>query len=47
MNALLSELVSYLIKFFAMIICMLAGIMVGKKLRKNKDEKIAAEKTEE
>lgn len=43
MTALLMELVQYIIKFVAMILFMLAGISVGKKLRKNKNEKLAME----
>lgn len=39
MSAVFSELVTYLIKFFAMIVCAGLGIIVGKKVRKNKDEK--------
>ena len=40
MSALLTEIVSYLIKFVAMIVCAFLGIQVGKVLRKRKDEKI-------
>ena len=32
-----SELLVYVIKFLSMLVC--AGIMVGKKIRKNKDVK--------
>ncbi|MGN0367202.1 MAG: hypothetical protein ACI4EK_00340 [Wujia sp.] len=39
MTAVLSELVTYLIKFFAMLLCAGLGIMVGKKIRANKDAK--------
>lgn len=34
-----SELVVYAIKFLAMLVCAGLGIMVGKKIRKNKDAK--------
>lgn len=47
MTALINELVQYLIKFFAMLICAFLGITVGKKVRKNKNEKLAQEKTAE
>ncbi|MDE6026424.1 MAG: hypothetical protein K2G45_13355 [Lachnospiraceae bacterium] len=47
MGALLSEFVTYIIKFFAMILCAGLGISVGKVLRKRKNEKIAAENTGE
>ncbi len=40
MSALLTEIVSYLIKFVAMIVCAFLGIQVGKVLRKRKDEKV-------
>ncbi len=36
MNALISEIVKYVVKFLAMIICAGAGIFVGKTIRKNK-----------
>lgn len=42
MSALLTEIVSYLIKFVAMIVCAFLGIQVGKVLRKRKDEKVEA-----
>ncbi|MCM1272103.1 MAG: hypothetical protein NC225_05175 [Clostridium sp.] len=47
MGALLTEVVTYIIKFFAMIFCAGLGIYVGKILRKRKNEKIAAENTEQ
>lgn len=47
MTAVINELVQYLIKFFAMLICAFLGICVGKKLRKNKNEQTASAKTEE
>ena len=40
MSALLTEIISYVIKFVAMIVCAFFGIMVGRVLRKRKDEKI-------
>lgn len=40
MEALMSEIITYLIKFFAMLICAFLGIIVGKKIRANKDEKM-------
>lgn len=40
MSALLTEIVGYLIKFVAMIVCAFLGIQVGKVLRKRKDEKV-------
>ena len=39
MTLVLNELIKYLIKFVAMIICAGFGIFVGKKIRKNKDAK--------
>lgn len=39
MDLLLNELVVYVIKFIAMLACAFLGIVVGKKLRKNKDAK--------
>ncbi|MGN0390759.1 MAG: hypothetical protein ACI4L2_08080 [Wujia sp.] len=39
MTLVWSELLTYVIKFFAMIVCAGLGIMVGKKIRKNKDAK--------
>ncbi len=47
MNLLVSELVTYIIKFFAMLLCMIAGVAVGIKVRKRKNEKIAAESDNE
>ena len=35
-----SELLVYVIKFLSMLVCAGLGIMVGKKIRKNKDVKI-------
>lgn len=46
MSALLSELLTYIIKFVVMLVCAGFGIMVGKKIRQNKNAKIAAEKNE-
>ena len=34
-----SELLVYVIKFLSMLVCAGLGIMVGKKIRKNKDVK--------
>ena len=34
-----SELLVYVIKFLAMLVCAGLGIMVGKKIRQNKDAK--------
>ncbi len=42
MSAVLSELVTYLFKFFVMIVCAFCGILVGKKIRANKDLKESA-----
>ncbi|MDD6328685.1 MAG: hypothetical protein Q4D54_05595 [Eubacteriales bacterium] len=39
MDLLVNELVQYVIKFVAMLACAFLGIVVGKKLRKNKDAK--------
>lgn len=39
MELLVNELVQYVIKFVAMLACAFLGIVVGKKLRKNKDAK--------
>ncbi len=47
MTLLVNEIVQYLIKFVAMLLCAVLGIFVGKKLRKNKNAKLAAEKTSE
>lgn len=46
MWALLSELVTYLIKFVAMLFFAFLGIMAGKKIRANKDAKLAVEQDE-
>lgn len=46
MSALISEFVTYIIKFIVMIACAAFGILVGKKIRKNKNNKLAAENTE-
>lgn len=43
MTDLINEFVQYGIKFLAMLICAFAGICVGKKVRKNKNAKLAAE----
>ena len=40
MSALLTEILSYVIKFVAMIVCAFCGVLVGRVLRKRKDEKI-------
>ncbi len=47
MNGLISELVVYLIKFLAMLLCAGLGIFVGGKIRKNKNEKLAAENNQQ
>ncbi len=47
MSALVSELVVYLIKFFAMLAFAALGVFVGAKIRKNKNEKLAAENNQE
>ena len=47
MNLLVSEFITYIIKFFAMILCTVAGVAVGIKLRKRKNEKLAAESENE
>jgi len=47
MNLLISEFVTYIIKFFAMLLCMIAGVAVGIKVRKRKNEKLAAENDNE
>lgn len=44
MTDLINEFVQYGVKFLAMLICAFAGICVGRKVRKNKNEKLAAEK---
>ncbi len=46
MSALLSELVTYLIKFFAMLVFAFLGILAGKKIRSNKDARLAVEQHE-
>ncbi len=46
MSALLSELVTYLIKFFAMLVFAFLGILAGKKIRANKDARLAVEQHE-
>ena len=43
MTALISEIITYLIKFFAMLVCAFLGIIVGKKIRANKDESMQEE----
>ncbi|MBR1815476.1 MAG: hypothetical protein IJ763_02125 [Lachnospiraceae bacterium] len=47
MSALATEIVSYVFKFIVMIICAVCGILVGKVLRKRKDEKTASESSNE
>lgn len=47
MGALLSEFVIYIIKFLAMILCAAVGIIIGKGLRKKKNEKLASEEAQE
>lgn len=47
MGALISELVTYLIKFIIMIACAVVGVIVGGKIRKNKNEKLAAQNNQE
>lgn len=39
MGALISEFITYIIKFIAMLGCAVLGVLVGKKIRKNKNEK--------
>ena len=39
MTAVLSELLTYLFKFVVMLVCAFCGILVGKKIRANKDLK--------
>jgi len=46
MEALISEILKYLIKFIAMILFAFVGVIVGKKIRQNKNAKLAAEKNE-
>lgn len=43
MSAVISELLTYLFKAVVMIICAIAGVLLGKVLRKKKDIKLAAE----
>lgn len=43
MTAVLSEFVIYIIKFLAMILCAVSGVVVGGKIRKNKNQKLANE----
>lgn len=43
MGALISELATYLIKFIIMIACAVFGFIVGAKIRKNKNTKLAAQ----
>lgn len=38
MSALISELLTYGIKFIAMLACAFFGIIVGKKIRSNKNK---------
>jgi len=47
MELLVNEIVQYVLKFVAMIACAFLGIVVGKKIRKNKDAKLAAEQNTE
>lgn len=47
MGALLSEFVTYLIKFLAMLVFAFFGILAGKKIRANKDAKLAEQQSEE
>lgn len=47
MELLVNEIVQYVLKFVIMIACAFFGIMAGKKIRKNKDAKLAAEQTTE
>ena len=46
MTAVISELLTYLFKFVIMLICAFCGILVGKKIRANKDAKTATEAIE-
>lgn len=46
MEAIMSELLTYLFKFVVMIVFATIGVFVGKKIRQNKNAKIAAEKKE-
>lgn len=43
MGALWSELITYIIKFLAMLVFAFFGIVAGKKIRANKDAKLAEE----
>ncbi len=45
MSAVLTELLTYLFKFVIMLICAFCGILVGKKIRANKDAKESIEKS--
>lgn len=45
MDALVNETVQYIIKFAVMVVCAIAGIFVGKKIRKNKNNKMVSEET--
>lgn len=47
MSALLSELVTYLIKFLAMLVFAFLGILAGKKIRSNKDARLAMEQNKD
>ena len=47
MDALISELVVYVVKFLAMLAFAALGIFVGAKIRKNKNAKLAAENNQE
>jgi hypothetical protein len=43
MNAVISELITYVIKFVCMILCAAGGICVGNGLKKKKVKKLAEE----
>ena len=47
LSALVTEIISYVFKFIVMLICAFCGILVGKILRKRKDEKEAQEESNE
>lgn len=47
MGALISEFITYIIKFIVMLGCAWLGVLAGKKIRKNKNEKLAAGNNEE
>lgn len=47
MEALLSEFVTYIIKFLAMLVFAFFGILAGKKIRASKDAKLAEEQSRE